>query len=107
LEKKMTAENVVVTQTKAGEEIEYRGPKSRTKRTIRVNREWSVSVDGEFLGTLRYSLVSRERRSEGKRYVNARWDAPAWTYLYPGEFRGIEAFSKADAIDRLVSSRTL
>lgn len=102
----MSDQVVTITQTKAGEAVEYRGQRSRTKRTIQVNREWAVDVNGEFVGTVRYGLLNRERKSPGKRYVNARRDSPGWTYIYPGQFRGVEAYSKTEAIDRLISSRT-
>lgn len=45
---------------------------------------YSVIVDGTVIGKVERYYPTIERRSSGKRYVNARWTAktPAWRAIY-------------------------
>lgn len=47
-------------------------------RERRVGQVYEITLDGERIGYAHYRLVTRERRTPGKRYVNARWYSPAW-----------------------------
>lgn len=76
----MSAEPVA-TLTEPGEPYEHRGRYS--KRTVQINRRWIVQADGETIGFIRYTLITHERRTPGKMYVNSRWQSPGWQWL-PG-----------------------
>ena len=93
----------VVTQVREGEAIEFSGKRSwGQKRTITVGRMWEVSLGGEVIGYIHYRLLTREQRTPGKRYVNSRWRSPGWTTSDTMHGRNVEAYSKKDAIERLV-----
>jgi uncharacterized protein YqjF (DUF2071 family) len=69
-----------IIQTSAGTKREI---KSRygEKRNVTINREYRVEDGaGNFLGKIRYVMVTHERRTPGKRYVNARWQSPGWQF---------------------------
>lgn len=74
------------------------------KRVVRVGRVWEASVGGEVIGFVHYRLVTRERRTPGKQYVNARWHSPGWV---AGDDRFSapswhEKFSRKDVLESLV-----
>jgi hypothetical protein len=79
------------------------GRRAATKRVVTVGREWRVEVDGVHVGDISYDMVTRERRTPGRTYVNARWESPGWRHRDPGDFaRWFEGHGKADCIERLV-----
>lgn len=47
-------------------------------RERRVGQVYEVTLDGERIGFAHYRMLTRERRTPGKRYVNARWHSPGW-----------------------------
>lgn len=71
---------VTVRQVADGEKIQYQGRKSPEKRSITINRVFHVIFDGRVIGSIAYKMFTRESRSKGARYVNARWSSPGWTY---------------------------
>lgn len=99
----------ILVQTNEGTPREYRGRNSFAKRTITVGREWDVFLpDGTFIGTIRYAMITRERRTGQRTYVDARWESPGWTYRTPasdgtrGYGRGFEGYSKGESVERLM-----
>lgn len=92
---------VEVVQTERGRVISHTGHRSRNKRIIAVDRVWAVSVDGVLVGTIEYRLITRERRVTNRMYVESRWESPGWMYSTPGADRGLEAPSKAAAVEQL------
>jgi hypothetical protein len=90
-----------ITQTSEGYPIEVG---RWEKRTVKVGREWRVEVDGVHVGDVRYALITRERRTPGKRYVNARWQSPGWQYRGAGGHYGhwFEGYTKKECVERLV-----
>lgn len=99
--------DIQVLEDRPGEKIVHTGRRSRRKRTITVNRVLKVTYDGKVIGTICYKLLTREQRTPGRTYVNARWQSPGWAYSYRDEsghyFSGLEAYSKTDAIEKIVS----
>lgn len=94
---------VHLRQVNAGTPREVGRPGHR--RTVMVDREWEVYLDGTMIGSIRYGLITRERRTPGRTYVNARWSSPGWTYAYPsdpGYQRWLEGFSKAESVRYLL-----
>lgn len=100
---------VILVQTEPGRPIEYRGRHSYRMKTVTIDREWDVFLsDGEFIGTMRYAMLTRERRSGNRTYVDARWSSPGWEYNAPtrtgdrsfGNY--FEGYSKGGAIERLI-----
>lgn len=96
------SENAVVTLVKEGEDVEYRGRRGSAKRTLRVNREWHVTIDGEFAGRIQYLMLTRETRSEGRVYVNDRWTSPGWRYSFTADGRGFEVPSRRQGVALIV-----
>jgi hypothetical protein len=94
----------VITLVNPGRAIEFSGKRSwGEKRRINIDRIWEVTIDGEVIGYVHYRLLTREQRTPGKRYVNSRWQSPGWTRSATKYGRSIEAYSKKDAIERLVN----
>ena len=105
---------VQIVQIAEGHEVEYRGRRSYRPRTIRVGRVWHVLYDGEVIGAILYALRTRERRTSGRGYVDARWQSPAWLLIrgekakeatlgYASAFgRAGEATSKKAAVESIV-----
>lgn len=100
---------VILVQTDLGRPVEYRGRHSSQRKTVTIDRQWDVFLpDGEFIGTVRYAMLTRERRSGNRTYVDARWSSPGWEYNSPtrtGErsFGGyFEGYSKGGSIERLI-----
>ena len=85
-----------------GHPIEYRGRLSYRRQTITIDRKWDVFLGDELIGRIEHRMFTRETRSKGKRYVNSRWQSPGWAYIVPGSWRGIEAYTRKDAIRSLV-----
>lgn len=63
---------VTVTLVREGAIEKIRG------RERRVGQVYEVTHDGERLGFAHYRMLTRERRTPGRRYVNARWQSPGW-----------------------------
>jgi hypothetical protein len=50
-------------------------------------------------------MVTRERRTPGRRYVDARWESPGWLYTSGATryaSRSYDASSRKDGIERLI-----
>ena len=101
-------DKVTVVQVQEGEQIEHVGRLRREKRKIRVNRVWHVIYNGTIIGSVIYKLITRELRTPGRTYVNARWQSPGWAYRN-GEARSaydfhrpLECYSKKDAVERII-----
>jgi hypothetical protein len=87
----------VLTLINPGRFVTYRGRNSGRQRTVRIDRQWEVTLDGEVLGYIRYDMLTRETRTAGKRYVNSRWQSPGWTYSSDRLGRGFEAVPSTKA----------
>ena len=70
---------------------------------------WDVVLDGEVIGRVRKAMITRERRSPGKRYVNARWQSPGWRYYRPGmvSSNGLECQSRTHGVERILGDAGL
>lgn len=78
------------------------------RRSVLVGREWEVYLDDTLIGSIRYGLVTRERRTAGRTYLNARWQSPGWRYAYPadpGHKKWFEGFTKAESVRYLLDAR--
>lgn len=97
-----TQVNVVLTDE--GSPIEIRSPRYGDKRTVKVGREWEVSLEetGEVIGYIVYIMMTRERRGKGLRYVLARWQSPGWGTRTTRFGRTFEVPSKTRGVERLV-----
>ncbi len=99
---------VVLVQTEEGRPERYRGHNSRRLVTVTVDREWDVFFEGEYVGSVLYSMLTRERRSGQRTYVDSRWRSPGWTSTCPRHdgsrsyLRGTESDTRSEAIVRLV-----
>lgn len=93
--------NPVVTQIKEGRPEVIKN-KYREERTVKVDREWKVEVDGREIGRIRYRMITRERRAQGLRYVLSRWQSPGWERQEPDHRYWFESPSKKAAIESLV-----
>jgi hypothetical protein len=74
------------------------------KRTVKIGRVFRVELDGNVIGRVHYDMLTRERRTPGKRYVNARWQSPGWTYVSgAAKFgRKFECYSKREGVERII-----
>lgn len=63
-----------------------------------------VSDDGSIIGTVAQEMATFERRTPGRRYVNARWQSPRWFYYVAGQvWRSRMAYTtRKDAVGALV-----
>lgn len=68
--------------------------------------EYEVVLNGTAIGRVYRAMLTRERRTPGRTYVNARWYSPGWRYNSSDQrhwgSRGFEATSRRDGIERLV-----
>jgi hypothetical protein len=65
---------------------------------------YAVVLDDQVIGWVYRAMLTRERRTKGRRYVDARWTSPGWMYR-PGQARygrAWEASSRKDGIERLL-----
>lgn len=81
----------------AGEPVQI-GRRVGRARTVMINRVYELSYEGEVIGYAQRRLVTREQRTPGRRYVNRRWESPAWLACDgPGRYeRGFEKLSRKD-----------
>lgn len=88
---------VEIDQVKEGEHVTHRG------KTIIVGQEFDVYLLGTFIGKVRRSMATRERRTPGRTYVNARWQSPAWQRARPDVYpTWLENDSRASCIRSLI-----
>lgn len=73
----------------------------RDRRTVTVGRVWEVRDDGRLIGYVKYDMITRERRTPGRTYVNARWESPGWLRS-ESRFGGLEKRSRREAVESLV-----
>lgn len=70
----------------------------------RTLHRYDVLVDGEVVGSVARETVTRERRTPGRRYVNARWTALGWFYYTTDSHRrSPERSSRADAVTQVLA----
>jgi hypothetical protein len=62
---------------------------------------YDVVLDGAVIGTVYRTMLTRERRGKGMRYVYARWQSPGWRRAIKGD-RSSECRSRKDGIDDLL-----
>lgn len=92
--------NIEITQIREG--IPYwTKSKYGVRKKVMIERYWTVSRDGVMLGGIRYALITRERRSPGRRYVNARWNSPGWEWCQDGHHYWGEESTKKRCIEVL------
>lgn len=96
-----TSRPPTVTQTRHGEPHTYPKARGGGSTTTRIGQRFEVARDGVILGYVERRLVTRERRLPGRRYVESRWESPAWVAVASGAVRGFEVRSKQAGIDRL------
>ena len=70
---------VEVSQVREGTPRKIRN-RYGVERTIQIDREWSVAVDGKEVGRVRYRMIRRERVTRRSGVVDARWHVPGWEY---------------------------
>lgn len=87
---------VKLVKTEVGTIRELKG------KQVRVGVEWEIYRDGVYIGTVTHRLFTRERGPAGARYVHSRWESMGWGYASERAGRQLEAFSKRDAIERIV-----
>lgn len=68
---------------------------------------YRVMLDGQEIGRVRRAMLTRERRTPGRRYVDARWQSPGWLYEESGRARGWECASRRDGIEQLLRDHGL
>jgi len=74
------------------------------KKTINLP-VYNVLLDDQVIGRVSRSMISRERRGKGLRYVYARWQSPGWRYTAEVGRLGLECQSRRDGIERLLGRR--
>lgn len=86
-----------------GRDHEYPMPRGG-KRTVKIDRVWHVMLGMEIIGTVRYEMVTHEQRTPGRRYVNKRWQVPAyrWSMGDKRYGRALEADSRKWAVDSII-----
>lgn len=87
---------VVVAQIKEGEVLSLRG------KDVRIGQVFEVSWAGEVIGTVERRMVTRERKTPGKRYVDARWESPGWVRRRSAGDRSLECYTKSAGIEDLL-----
>lgn len=66
--------------------------------------EYQVLLDGQVIGRVRRALLTRERRTKGRTYVDARWQSPGWVYTREDRRygRAWDALSRKNGVERLL-----
>lgn len=97
-------EGYEVVQTDPGRAHTYTGKRSLAKRTVQIDRVWEVRFNGEAIGIIVYEMVTHEQRTPGRRYVNSRWQVPAYRYSREVKRYGrkSEAHSRAWAVSSII-----
>ncbi len=92
-----------LVQVKTGRKVSHKGPRAFEARNVTIDRVYQVYIGDTLIGEIEYRMLTRERKSKGNRYVNARWQSPGWVYRPDGDSgRSLEAyFGRKDAIKRL------
>lgn len=97
------AERAVLALVAEGRPMEY-VTRGGQRKTVRIDRRYSVTLDGQVIGYVEYRMATRETKSEGRRYVNSRWSSPGW-YACRTEFgRGYESpdYTRQGAVSYLI-----
>lgn len=90
---------VTVTQVRDGEIVVRNG------RNTRLGQAFEVSWNGNVIGAVERRMLTRERKTPGRRYVNARWESPGWVRqcgTSPHSGRGLECSTKREGIESLL-----
>ena len=87
---------VAVTQTSEGEVTSHRG------KDVRTGQVFEVSWSGKVIGTVERRMVTRERKTPGRTYVNARWQSPGWVRRHGAGDRPLECYTKRGGIEDLL-----
>lgn len=90
-------DGIVVTLIEEGRKATIRGTAHLVDRVYQV-----TDADGEVVGYVSRRLVNRERRTPGKRYVDARWRVAAWGWSLDQYGRFREVPSKAAGVEGLL-----
>ena len=64
-------------------------------------KRYAIVVDGKVIGHVERRLATRERKTPGKRYVNARWYSPGWFQVNKSG-RDLERYSRKDAVEAVL-----
>lgn len=72
---------------------------THNRKTVTLPK-YEVVLDGTVVGRVERGMLTRERRSAGRRYVNARWTSPGWRYYAGGDAwgLGLECRSRRDGV---------
>ncbi|TDP89599.1 hypothetical protein EDF62_3353 [Leucobacter luti] len=99
----MTAQSSepVVTLIREGDVREIKNKYGEVSKT-RIGRVYEVTLDGEAIGYVERSMLTRERRAQGLRYVLARWQSPGWQYRSSKHGRNLECTSLKAGAEALV-----
>ena len=81
--------------------IEHRGIRFSEKKNVRL-ATFDVVLDGEVIGQVARRMLTRERRTPGRRYVDARWTSPGWVYIEKGQWRSREVGSRREGVEHLL-----
>lgn len=76
----------------------------KLKDDVRLSK-FEVLLDGLPIGIVERVMLTRERRTPGRRYVNARWQSPGWRYrpgATPYGWGGREVPSRREGVERLL-----
>lgn len=67
---------------------------------------YDVAIGGTVIGRVWRQPFTREKRTGNNKYVDRRWQSLAWTWsltdTYHDRMHQMEAYSRQDAVDRLV-----
>lgn len=89
----MTSVELVLEES---HQVDYR----RKKVTLSSYR---VLLDGKEIGKVARRMITRERRTPGRRYVDARWESPGWRYGSVSDGRPRwEVTSRREGVERLL-----
>ncbi len=98
----MTASGRVALRLLHSEKVRHSGRRSREAKDITLTT-YDVLLDGEPIGQVERAMLTREQRTPGRRYVNARWSSPGWRYRGPSRsWGGFEVLSRREGILQLL-----
>lgn len=101
MSKNMMPELVLIEQ---GEQVEVKNKWGEASKT-RINRVYEVHHEGKVIGYVKRTMITRERRAAGLRYVLARWQSPGWKYGAERLGRMFECTSAKDGAERLMREK--
>lgn len=98
--------NVTLTRTDT-KTVRVAGRNRATDRTLSTYEVHDQ--DGNLIGKVAQAVVTRESRTPGRRYVNARWNSVAWKYQTGTDYMPsrTEQTTRKDALVSLLESHGL